>query len=96
MNLPDRSTIAAGLGGLAAWGASVGLASVGVPIPQSVLLPITVALMTALCHFVPDAAKVDADIKEVVAIIPQTYSKPSDFPDEAPQDKGTATPNNLS
>jgi len=91
MNLPDRSTVAAGLGGLAAWGASLGLASLGFPVPESVLLPITIALMTTICHLVPDAAKVDAEIKTIGAELPTTYSQPSDFPNPPP----SYTPSNI-
>jgi hypothetical protein len=88
MQLPERSTVAAGLGGLFAWGASLGLASLGYPVPQSTLLPLTVALMTAICHWVPDAAKVDAEIKTIGAELPTTYAE---YPGSPP----VPTPSNI-
>lgn len=96
IKLPDRSTLSGGLAGLAAWGASLVLARYGVVIPPEVLLPAIISLMTVVVHIIPDAAKVDATIKEVASIIPQTYSNPTDFVNPPPQDVGKATSNNLS
>ena len=80
MQWPDRSTLAAGAAGLAAWAASYELTSLGYPIPEQTILPFTVALMTLVAHIVPDAAKVDQEIKNIAKDLPQTYSAPSDFP----------------
>lgn len=80
ISLPDKSTLAGGLTGLLAWSTGMVLAHYGVVIPPETLTPIIIGLVTVVVHFVPDAAKVDATIKEVAAVIPQAYSDPKDFP----------------
>jgi hypothetical protein len=56
------------------------LAHYGVVVPPEILTPAIVGIVTVVVHFVPDAAKVDATIKKVVAEIPQTYSASTDYP----------------
>ena len=98
MNLPfgiQQSTLAGGLSGLAAWGIGLGLTALGITVPPTVITGVVAILVPLVVHFVPDAAKVDAKIKEIAGELPQTYSASTDFPQAAPQDKGTATPNNI-
>lgn len=91
MVIPDRSTLSGGLAGVVAWGASLVLAHFGMVISPEILTPAIIGLITLVVHFVPDAAKIDQTIKDVGAILPQTYSSPEDFPN-APK---SGTPNNL-
>lgn len=96
MQLPERSTLAGGLSGLAAWGIGLVLTQFGVNIPADVITGVVAILVPLVVHFVPDAAQVDAKIKSIAADLPQTYSQPTDFPNSIPQDTGKTTSNNLS
>ena len=69
----QQSTLAGGLAGFAAWGIGLGLAALGVTVPANVITGVVAILVPVVVHYVPDAAKVDEDIKEVAAIIPKTY-----------------------
>jgi hypothetical protein len=83
MKLPfgiDQSTLAGGLSGLATLGIMLGLGALGVSIPQSVIAPLVLIVTTIVVHAVPDAAKIDQEIKDVAKDLPQTYAKPEDFP----------------
>lgn len=96
MQLPDRSTLAAGAASVLGWA----LIKFGVPalaaavpalaaplalITQTDAVAFVGGLATLASHFTPDsvkdiAKKLDADVKDVAAIMPQTYSAPEDFP----------------
>lgn len=93
MNLPfniQQSTLAGGLSGLAAWGIGLGLTALGVSIPPTVITGVVAILIPLIVHFVPDAAKVDTEIKDIAAELPQTYSTPTDYPN-APQPVSNVT-----
>jgi hypothetical protein len=84
MQLPfgiQQSTLAGGLSGLAAWGIGLGLAALGVTVPAGVITGAIAILIPVVVHFVPDAAKVDAEIKTIAAELPQAYSSPADLND---------------
>ena len=73
MNLPfgiQQSTLAGGLSGLATWGIGLGLTALGITVPPTVIAGLVTVIIPVVVHFVPDAAKVDADIKEVAAVLP--------------------------
>lgn len=78
MQLPfgiQQSTLAGGLSGLAAWGIGLGLTALGVSIPPTVITGVVAILIPVVVHFVPDAAKVDAEIKDIAKELPQTYQE---------------------
>lgn len=80
MHLPDRSTVMGGLSGLVAWGIGIGLTALGVTIPPAVITGVVAVIIPLVVHFVPDAAKVDAEIKTIGSELPITYSNPTDYP----------------
>ena len=83
MNLPfgiQQSTLAGGLTGVAAWGIGLGLTALGVTVPPAAITAALAILIPVVVHFVPDAAKVDTEIKNIAAELPQTYSSQDDFP----------------
>lgn len=88
----QRSTLAGGITGVLAWGIGLGLSALGVPVPPNVVSGAVAILVPVVVHFVPDAAKVDAEIENIATILPQTYSAPSDFPENRDI---TPTPNNI-
>lgn len=71
----QQSTLAGGLAGIIGWGAMLGLAAVGVPVPAAVITPLALLLATVVVHYVPDAAVVDKDIKDLAPYIPTTEAK---------------------
>ena len=94
MQLPfgiQQSTLAGGLTGVAAWGVGIGLTALGITVPPATISAVIAILVPVVVHFVPDAAKVDAKIKEIAGELPQTYSAPSDYPAPPP----STTPNNF-
>lgn len=81
MQLPSRSTLAGGLGGLAVWLISLGLKYYGIDVPQDAIGG-TVAFVTAiLVHFVPDSLKdhataLNTDVETLSKWLPDpTYPK---------------------
>lgn len=94
MKLPfgiQQSTLAGGLSGLATWGIGLGLAALGVTVPPTVITGLVAVLVPIVVHFVPDAAKVDSEIKNIASELPQTYASPEDMNDPAP----STTVNNI-
>lgn len=89
MQLPERSTLAGGLSGLVAWGVGLGLTSLGITIPPTVITGVVAIIIPLIVHLVPDAAKVDAEIKIIAAELPKTYAEYPGVPTQK-------TPNNLS
>ncbi len=100
IKLPQASTLAGGLTGLAAWGIALLLNSHGIPVSQDQILAVITTLVPLIVHITPDGIQkeitiIDGKIKIIASVMPQTYSAPTDFPQASPQDKGTATPNNI-
>lgn len=95
MQLPERSTLAGGLSGLAAWGIGLALNHFGINISADVITGVVAILVPLVVHLVPDAAKVDAEIKVIATEMPQAYSSPTDYVNAPPQEIGSMTPNNL-
>lgn len=83
MQLPfgiQQSTLAGGLAGVAAWGIGLGLIALGVTVPPTVISGVVAILIPVVVHFVPDAAKVDTELKTIAKELPQTYTEyPSDL-----------------
>lgn len=52
--MPAQSTLAGGLSGLVAYVLSMVLAHYGITIPESILTPAVVAIVTVVVHIVPD------------------------------------------
>lgn len=78
MNLPfgiQQSTLAGGISGLLTWGAGIGLAALGVTIPATAIAPICLLVATVVVHYVPDAANIDTEIKNLAKVMPTTEAK---------------------
>jgi len=71
----QQSTLAGGLSGLAVWGIGLALTQFGVNVPADVITGVVAIIIPLVVHYVPDAAKVDAEIKSVASIIPQTFAE---------------------
>lgn len=88
MGLPfgiQRSTLAGGISGVAAWAIGLGLTAIGFPVPPDVISGAIAVIVPIVVHFVPDAAQVDAKIKEIASIIPTVEHERKDFPGSACQ-----------
>ena len=101
IKLPQASTLAGGLTGLAAWGIALLLNSHGIPVSQDMILTVITTLVPLVVHITPDGIQkeltiIDGKIKVIASVMPQTYSAPTDFPSTPPQEAGKVTPNNLS
>jgi hypothetical protein len=76
MQLPSRSTLLGGLGGLATWGICVALTQMGIQVPQDAVGG-AVALVTALLvHFIPDSIQdqanaLNVDVETLAKWLPQ-------------------------
>ena len=87
----QQSTLAGGLTSVLAFGLGLGLTALGVPGGAQLALGLATLIVPVVVHFVPDAAQVDADIKEIAAVLPQAYAAPGDFPNVPP----SPTPSNI-
>lgn len=84
MNLPfglQQSTLAGGISGVAVWGIGLALTAFGFNVPADVITAAVAIIIPLVVHIIPDAAKVDAAIKNIAAELPQTYAEyPGDKP----------------
>lgn len=84
MQLPARSTVAAGICGLIAWGISLACAHFGYNISPDVITPTVLAIAVLVSHFVPDSLKDQAQalnvkVTDLAAWIPDIQAT---YPDE--------------
>lgn len=76
----QRSTLAGGLSGVATWGIGLALTQFGFNVPADVITGAVAIIIPLIVHLVPDAAKVDAEIKIIAGELPQTYAEyPNDI-----------------
>lgn len=82
MTLPfgiQQSTLAGGLTGIATFAIGLGLTALGITNGATLAAGLATILVPIVVHFVPDAAKVDIDLKNLAKELPQIYpAYPSD------------------